>query len=57
MDTIRQKIQELVCLNYNNDFQVIAEQVLIYFDADAVQTAYNYYLEIQKDLYDFEKSA
>lgn len=48
----QEQIQEIVCINYNNDFNKIVEE-LGQYDQDALILAKKYYDEIQKDLFQF----
>ena len=48
----QKQIQEIVCANYNNDFNKIVEE-LIQYDQDVLILAKKYYDEIQKDLFQF----
>jgi len=48
----QKQIQEIVCINYNNDFNKIVEE-LGQYDQDALILAKKYYDEIQEDLFQF----
>ena len=48
----QEQIQEIVCIDYNNDFNKIVEE-LGQYDQDALILAKKYYDEIQKDLFQF----
>ena len=49
---MEKEIQEIVCINYNNDFSKIVEE-LAQYDQNALVLAKKYYDEIQEDLFQF----
>jgi hypothetical protein len=59
MKNFQEIIQDLVCLNYNQDFAVVAEAVQVEFPESrlAIAEAKKQFEEIQKDLHNFEISA